>query len=547
MSNTSLRFRIALVSIIMTLIMAWLMSFLAAQTSSERLKIKTGQELAHITQVLANQLMVQLGQYVTNLMLLDDDLTQIRKHGGATQEMLRAHLVRWQQFYPHVRWVGIVDASETVVLSSPPSLDGQSFTLSDLIRYGQQGFYISDLIAIRRHPQLAPLAHDEDKLLGLAMPLRRDSGTQQDALVALLSWQSMTTLMLQYQYQAARYASRNIEFFIVDQRRLVLSSSVRDMEGETLPPIPLIADNDHPVHYFDWPGKPSYVVGTAVLRFAEQLAVGQWYIVARLPADIAYADANTLQRQLMLSGTAIGVIFALSAWFLAGIITRPLSDMAHDADRVAAGLLRQLPILGRGGKEIRILNVTIRRLIEQLSHREEALHRLDSLAHRDLLTGLFNRVGLMRYINELQALSKHEYTELAVLYVDLDHFKPVNDGLGHAAGDELLTVIAERLRRHLRDADIAARIGGDEFLVLVEIQHDDAAEQGMFVANRIIETLRQPISVSGRTVTIGCSIGVALYPEHGDDIEDVISMADRALYQAKSSGRKQALLYQFKS
>jgi diguanylate cyclase (GGDEF)-like protein len=125
---------------------------------------------------------------------------------------------------------------------------------------------------------------------------------------------------------------------------------------------------------------------------------------------------------------------------------------------------------------------------------------------------------------------------MAVLMLDLDKFKAVNDTFGHVAGDVLLQQVAERIKVHLREMDTIARLGGDEFVVLLEniTQHGQVDH----VANTIIHTLKQPFNLNkNHEAYIGTSIGIALYPQHGNDIETLIDNADTALYRAKDNGR----------
>jgi diguanylate cyclase (GGDEF)-like protein/PAS domain S-box-containing protein len=174
-----------------------------------------------------------------------------------------------------------------------------------------------------------------------------------------------------------------------------------------------------------------------------------------------------------------------------------------------------------------LMDITERKITED---------RINQLAFYDPLTQLPNRRLLHDRLRHGIEVSHRTGNSLAVLMLDLDGFKAVNDSFGHAAGDELLQQVAERIKFHLREMDTVARLGGDEFIVLLEniIQH----EQSAHVANTIIDTLKQPFDLSkNRKIQIGTSIGIALYPQHGIDMEKLLDNADTALYHAKSSGR----------
>ncbi|MCC7254021.1 EAL domain-containing protein [Hyphomicrobium sp.] len=161
--------------------------------------------------------------------------------------------------------------------------------------------------------------------------------------------------------------------------------------------------------------------------------------------------------------------------------------------------------------------------------------KLDRLAHHDELTGLPNRRLLKARLDQALARAVREGETGAVVFVDLDRFKLVNDSLGHSAGDELLTLVAKRLRNGLRAGDFLARFGGDEFIVLLE---QTSGERAASVAAHLINRLGEPFVLStGDEIFSGASVGISLFPRDGTSSEEVLQHADAALYQAKSAGR----------
>jgi diguanylate cyclase len=158
----------------------------------------------------------------------------------------------------------------------------------------------------------------------------------------------------------------------------------------------------------------------------------------------------------------------------------------------------------------------------------------DHLARHDSLTGLLNRTGFVDAIERKLASAGHE-TSAALLFLDLDSFKPINDTFGHHTGDRLLQLVAERLRHSLSAADLIARLGGDEFVVLA---YDLPPEQALAVGQRIITAVTMPYELGeGIRGNVGVSIGLAISPEHGTEAETLLAAADAALYEAKSSGK----------
>jgi diguanylate cyclase (GGDEF)-like protein len=175
------------------------------------------------------------------------------------------------------------------------------------------------------------------------------------------------------------------------------------------------------------------------------------------------------------------------------------------------------------------------RTITDITERKRAEQEIVRLAHHDALTGLANRNLLHGRIEQAISRAKRHGEGFAVLCVDLDRFKTVNDSLGHSVGDELLRQLAERLRRCARDIDTVARVGGDEFVVLQTRANrmDDAAA----LARRIQQCVGEPYRVAGSQMTIGVSIGIALAPQDGMGVDQLLGNADLALYRAKAAGR----------
>lgn len=172
-----------------------------------------------------------------------------------------------------------------------------------------------------------------------------------------------------------------------------------------------------------------------------------------------------------------------------------------------------------------------------ISDRKEAEARIRYMAHHDALTGLPNRIMLADRLQQAIALARRNEKKVAVLLLDLDRFKHINDSLGHHIGDQLLEAVAMRLRACLRQSDTAARLGGDEFvLVLPEATSDHDAE---VVARKVLATLSEPIQVESHQLHIGVSIGISLYPADGEDSGALLRAADTAMYQAKETGRGQ--------
>jgi diguanylate cyclase (GGDEF)-like protein len=287
-------------------------------------------------------------------------------------------------------------------------------------------------------------------------------------------------------------------------------------------------------------------------------------------------------------GLAVVLFCALIARFSTRRITRPLKELAAVADDIAAGKQTEMLKI-RGSGEIsdianvlntviagmegekqrmhtdrRLLNMKVDERDAQLTERQQELDqavkrvsetrdRLRHLAYFDTLTSLPNRRLFTEQLSLLLKLAARNKQQVALLLLDLDNFKRVNDSLGHRAGDELLREVGDRLANSVRDSDVVhrnaddearmdlSRMGGDEFtLVLNQLDHAEGAGR---VAARLAQAIARPFSLDGEEVIITCSIGIAIAPEDAQDVEGLLRAADTAMFNAKRQGRNRYLFY----
>jgi len=173
-----------------------------------------------------------------------------------------------------------------------------------------------------------------------------------------------------------------------------------------------------------------------------------------------------------------------------------------------------------------LVDITERRIAEQ---------RVQSLAYSDGLTGLPNRVVLWDRLSQALKSARRQNQKLAVLFLDLDRFKIINDSLGHSVGDLLLQEVGKRLQRIARDQDTAARLGGDEFVIVLSNIKDVYAAAS--AAERFMDAMTVEFVIQDHSINLGCSVGISMFPEHGADCETLIKNADAAMYSAKTNGR----------
>ena len=204
-----------------------------------------------------------------------------------------------------------------------------------------------------------------------------------------------------------------------------------------------------------------------------------------------------------------------------------------------ASCARRLAVAGRAARQRRHPGLPawreIRHTRRLLARTEESRDRIQHLAHHDALTGLPNRRLFEDRLIQALAVAARARRRLALLYLDLDGFKEINDTLGHRAGDELLQVVAERLATTVRGGDTIARLGGDEFAVIqIELR---TATDAAILAERLMAAAAKPIRIGQQDLVIGTSVGIALYPDDGGTADELRANADVALYSAKAAGR----------
>lgn len=255
-----------------------------------------------------------------------------------------------------------------------------------------------------------------------------------------------------------------------------------------------------------------------------------------LASVVAESDAvGTATIRIVLGLSALAVVVAV---FLARAITRPLSQVVRAVRRFTSEHTREpLPI--DRNDEIGILARSVDDMQSQIDTQLQALFakqsELDHLASHDPLTGLPNRRVFMERLEWALAHARRDEQGLAVLFIDLDHFKEINDRLGHAAGDHVLLIAARRMHSILRETDTIARLGGDEFLVLLEGARDPVVIAE--IADKLIGTLAQPIPYDDDTLCVEASIGISRFPHNGQSPAQIIAAADNAMYRSKAAGR----------
>lgn len=271
----------------------------------------------------------------------------------------------------------------------------------------------------------------------------------------------------------------------------------------------------------------------------------------RLPAGAMYVREESITFNSAVEaiiGYKRSEIISLDAWFakLYGRRAESMHRLYETEKRSGRPVSRTGTIVTKDGKS-KIVQFSslpspqgVVWLMLDVTERSQIEERIRRIAFHDQLTSIANRV---LFIETLDAAIKHardQAASLAVLFIDLDGFKAINDELGHAAGDEVLRAVAKQLTRAIRETDCAARFGGDEFAVLLNGSDRMASVQS---ANRILTSVREPILLGTATRHVGASIGIALYPEHGVTSSELMEHADKAMYLCKAAGKNRVEIF----
>lgn len=271
-----------------------------------------------------------------------------------------------------------------------------------------------------------------------------------------------------------------------------------------------------------------------------------WFVVARMPtAEVFHPIMEMLG--FYLKNTLLIVIGMIAVLMLLLPRTlRPLTDAAHAMREMADGKRQLAPLPVKRQDEVGGLVLGFNYLVERLREKETALKaseaRMAFMAHHDALTGLCNRAMLEDRLQQALARAQRDGTHFALLFCDLDDFKPINDEYGHDAGDAILCQIAARLLDERRATDTVARLGGDEFVVLLT-DLNDARSAAVGVAQQLLAAIGIPFNIAGTILELSASIGIALYSGASISTSQLMSQADIAMYQAKRAGKNEFCVF----
>jgi diguanylate cyclase (GGDEF)-like protein len=382
----------------------------------------------------------------------------------------------------------------------------------------------------------------KEPILPLAVPIKDDSGRVRAVLVGITALNDSGFLML----PGPNVMGQGNGFLVVSPRdKVFVASSQPDMLLKPTPPPGRNPLHDRAMAGYRGSGLTVNAQGVEEISGIASVPSTGWFVVARVPASQALASVQRAQQYV--AGNSIVILggFLLLAGGGMYVIFRPLFSAASHADRMTRGELPLEPLPVVRNDEVGHLTEAFNRLLLKLkTHQAE----LEVMAHHDALTGLPNRILLADRLGHALSRAQRNGWRVAVLYLDLDldldGFKPINDRLGHEAGDLALKEVARRLSATVRESDTLARLGGDEFMVLMgdlEGGQEQAQAAASEVARKCLEAFELPMELAGQSCLLSASIGVAV--GDGSCVAQALRLAaDGAMYQAKQAGGQRFVL-----
>ncbi len=369
-------------------------------------------------------------------------------------------------------------------------------------------------------------------VLPVAAPVKDGTGTVRALLVGVTALSAPGFLSFTDQDRIGKLGG----FLLISPRdKLFIASTVPTMVLKPTPATGVNLLHDRAMQGYRGTGTTVNAFGVEEISAMASVPSTGWFVVARLPTAEALSTLGRVKRFVAVNSTLTLFGFLIVTTVLLYYVFRPLLQAAQQADRMTLGEIPLEPLTVVRQDEVGHLTEAFNRLLAKLrSSQSEMAH----MAHHDVLTGLPNRALLADRLNQALARAERHGSHVAFLCLDLDHFKPINDELGHAAGDLALAEVARRWSAVVRESDTLARIGGDEFAILLaDLDADPAtAEQAAAaVAAKCLAAIAPPIALASQARMLGASIGIAM----GDGTVSPHALqlaADSAMYQAKQAG-----------
>lgn len=441
--------------------------------------------------------------------------------------------------FPSFSWIGITNAEGTVIVASEDILLGESIAERPVFMEARNAPFIGDVHDAVLLSKLLPNPSGEPlQFVDISVPLTNEIGEFMGVFATHLSWEWAEEVE-QTVLEATQERDKT-EVLIVSNRDRTVLLGPDDLVGQSIDKelFDTITKSSENNKVVDWSGE-KFVTGYAMGDGYGDYKGLDWHVIVRQPEAVAYIGVSNLVQFMWIIGGISILLFALIGWVVANQISRPLRTITIAAKEIGRGTKREMPVV-RGIRDVEDLSISIRNMVDTITTAQSQLIHMEFLAHQDTLTSLPNRIALYE---KMEAIIMGTKDTWLILFMDLDGFKAINDRLGHKSGDQVLIVVANRLKHFAKEHQFVARLGGDEFVFLTPVNSEQIKTSGQTCMDEIIEIIQIPIAVDDQTVTVGCSIGAAVYPNDSDHPIAVMHLADEALYASKQKGKSMGTFY----
>jgi len=458
-----------------------------------------------------------------------------------------------QRHYPDYAWIGITRPDGKVLAATGALLENRDVSARPWFHAAQQ-----ELVAEDYHPaallgKLLPQGPDPWRFVDVAGPIKDSDGSLRGVLAIHLSWDWARSLARGLLTPALRDSGADI--IVVRSDGVVLLGPDKILEKRiSTESLDLALRGQSGAVMERWPDGRNYMTGYSLTGRTRERTSLRWAVLVRQTEEGAMASAHAFERRALCFSLALAALLAAIAALLAHRIVMPLKLLSHAIEGVAhapaTAAPEAIPTV-RSFHEAQVLSEALRDLMRSERSHREALERMNAqledtvaartaelqeLLMRDGLTGLPNRRALMQALPEVMARAAKLGRPCALMFLDMDGFKAVNDTRGHEDGDELLRQFGMRLLNSIRETDMAVRLAGDEFVVILELINDQREAQDK--ADFLLAQLGRPFVLRSGSVQVGASIGLALQlPHQALDPAHLLARADQAMYEAKRKGK----------
>jgi diguanylate cyclase (GGDEF)-like protein len=468
-----------------------------------------------------------------------------------TQEAQRELLEQLKASKPEFTWIGFVSPDGVIRAATGRYLEGQRVADRSWFRRAFAAPVIEDVYGSGQTAASEGQAATEPfRLVDMGFPIWTADGRMIGVLGVQLGWQWVVAVHNRILQRATR--SGPLDLWLLSRDGRILLGGARGDRPFTDQMLATMRKNRHGA-FLDSTDDERELTGYAVTTAYENSADIGWTVIARKSESEAYAPARQLAWLIAGLGILMTLIGMVFAGYIASRIARPIRTLTMDADRIGRDPSTTMLPRQSGSQEVVQLSSALRSLLRRIGFEQQRsqqaelrasenaaqfaddLRALRKLADTDPLTNLMNRRAFVATASDALAYFKRYERPLAMLVIDIDHFKAVNDRYGHAAGDAAIKYIGERIESAVRATDKVGRFGGEEFVVLLR-EVDELSARAF--ADRVRAAIEEAaVSYGSDTFKITVSIGVSVANAADRDISDTIERADRGLYMAKNTGR----------